>query len=148
MRLISLLGTANLLLIQPQISNAFFTIINPSECNGVRSKILGSSECSNPASQIWRQLADKLIRRVWSSSQILVDDEAALSFAGENIVEASVSSRYGGEIVLRFSISTEEEAQALHEASNTLFLDIWEVKENWVDIRLAKDVVNVISINC
>ena len=77
-----------------------------------------------------------------------MDDEAAHSFAGENIVEASVSSRYGGEIVLRFSISTEEEAQALHEASNTLFLDIWEVKENWVDIRLAKDVVSVININC
>ena len=53
-------------------------------------------------------------------------------------------ARYGGDVVLRFRIQTAEEAKALAEASNVLFLDIWEFTTEWVDIRLAKDVVSLL----
>ena len=50
-------------------------------------------------------------------------------------------ARYGGDVVLRFQINSAEEAKALAEATNVLFLDVWEFTTEWVDIRLAKDVV-------
>ena len=51
-------------------------------------------------------------------------------------------ARYGEDIVMRFNISSADEASALAEASDILFLDVWEFNENWVDIRIAKDVVS------
>jgi hypothetical protein len=53
----------------------------------------------------------------------------------------STQSIYGGDMVVRFNVSTSKEAEALAEASDTLFLDVWEFNEDWVDIHLAKDVV-------
>jgi extracellular matrix protein 14 len=44
--------------------------------------------------------------------------------------------------VLRFKIRTAEEAKALAEASDILFLDVWEFNDDWADIRVAKDVVS------
>ncbi|KAI9873782.1 MAG: putative metallocarboxypeptidase ecm14, partial [Watsoniomyces obsoletus] len=35
----------------------------------------------------------------------------------------------------------DEEIKALAEAADILYLDVWEVAEEWVDIRIAKDVV-------
>ena len=55
---------------------------------------------------------------------------------------SAMLARYGGDVVWRFRIQTAEEAKALAEASNVLFLDIWEFTTEWVDIRLAKDVVS------
>ena len=50
-------------------------------------------------------------------------------------------ARYGGDVVLRFNISTAEEARSLAEAADTLLLDVWEFAHDWVDIRLSKDIV-------
>jgi len=50
-------------------------------------------------------------------------------------------TRYGGDVVLRFNLTTLDEAEALSEAADILYLDIWEMTENWMDIRVAKDVV-------
>jgi extracellular matrix protein 14 len=44
--------------------------------------------------------------------------------------------------VLRFTIRSAEEAKALAEAADILFLDVWEFNEDWADIRVAKDVVS------
>ena len=44
-------------------------------------------------------------------------------------------------MVLRFNINGPEEMKSLAEASNILFLDVWASTDEWVDIRLAKDVV-------
>ena len=54
----------------------------------------------------------------------------------------SFLSRYGRDLVLRFNITSIEEAGALAEAINVLFLDVWEYTPQWVDIRLSKDVVS------
>ncbi|KAL8816353.1 MAG: hypothetical protein Q9223_004622 [Gallowayella weberi] len=54
---------------------------------------------------------------------------------------STVLARYGGDVVLRFDINSPEEARALADAVNVLFLDVWEFNAGWVDIRLAKDVV-------
>lgn len=51
-------------------------------------------------------------------------------------------ARYGGDLVLRFEIKSIEEAEALAEAVNVLFLDVWEFTPDWADIRLSKDVVS------
>ena len=51
-------------------------------------------------------------------------------------------ARYGGDLVLRFDISSVDEAEALSQAINVLFLDVWEFTTDWVDIRLSKDVVS------
>ncbi|OBT93871.1 Putative metallocarboxypeptidase ecm14 [Pseudogymnoascus verrucosus] len=54
---------------------------------------------------------------------------------------ATLLAKYGGDVVLRFNITTEEEEAALAEAADTLFLDVWEFTNNWADIRLAEDDV-------
>lgn len=55
---------------------------------------------------------------------------------------STLVARYGGDLVLRFEINSIEEAKALAEAINVLFLDVWEFTTEWVDIRLSKDVVS------
>lgn len=50
-------------------------------------------------------------------------------------------ARYGGDVVLRFNLTTEEEARGLADAADILLLDVWEFTGDWVDIRLNKDVV-------
>jgi extracellular matrix protein 14 len=56
---------------------------------------------------------------------------------------ATLLAKYGGDVVLRFNITTEEEEAALAEAADTLFLDVWEFTNNWADIRLAEDDVSI-----
>lgn len=48
---------------------------------------------------------------------------------------------YGGDIVLRFNISTPEEAAYMAEAIDNQLLDVWEFSHEWVDIRMAKEEV-------
>jgi len=56
---------------------------------------------------------------------------------------STLLARYGGDLVLRFEIKSIEEAEALAEAINVLFLDVWEFTTERVDIRLSKDVVSI-----
>ncbi len=55
---------------------------------------------------------------------------------------STLLARYGGDLVLRFDINSFDEAEALAQAINVLFLDVWEFTTDWVDIRLSKDVVS------
>ena len=59
----------------------------------------------------------------------------------ERQLPAHTVARYGGDLVLRFNISTAEESGSLAEAADTLMLDVWEFSHDWVDIRLSKDSV-------
>ncbi|EXJ87286.1 hypothetical protein A1O3_04245 [Capronia epimyces CBS 606.96] len=86
-----------------------------------------------------RRLRDALIKRIWSIPDTPVHRLSSTpppSHAPENF-----RARYGGDVVLRFQVNTEDEAKALSEATDILYLDIWESTNEWVDIRIAKDVV-------
>ncbi|KAI4133370.1 MAG: hypothetical protein LQ338_000270 [Usnochroma carphineum] len=96
-----------------------------------------------PARSVFSRLRDGLIRSIWS---IPCHEQTKLSGAkavpaGSSPPPSSLLARYGGDVVLRFNITSEEEAIALAEAVNVLFLDVWEYNSEWVDIRLSKDVV-------
>ncbi|KAG4435520.1 putative metallocarboxypeptidase ecm14 [Cadophora sp. M221] len=54
---------------------------------------------------------------------------------------ATLLAKYGGDVVLRFNLSSAVEETALAEAADTLFLDVWEFTNNWADIRLREDDV-------
>lgn len=60
-------------------------------------------------------------------------------------VPGNVLARYGGDVVLRFNITTPLEEEQLAEAADTLFLDVWEFTNNWADIRLSQDDVCIPS---
>lgn len=52
-----------------------------------------------------------------------------------------VFAGYGGDIVVRFNISTPEEAEYMAEAIDNQLLDVWEFSYEWVDVRMAKEEV-------
>lgn len=56
---------------------------------------------------------------------------------------ATLLAKYGGDVVLRFNLTTTQEEAALMEAADVLFLDVWAFTNNWADIRLAEDDVRI-----
>lgn len=48
----------------------------------------------------------------------------------------SLRNKYANELVIRFNVTNAAEEQALAEASNRLFLDIWGVTRDYVDVRM------------
>ena len=99
-------------------------------------------QANTPAShppRPWRRLSDAILQKIWhpqESQETLAVDNAPTKGPGRDLL-----ARYGNDIVLRFTITTADEASALAEAADTLFLDVWEFNSDWVDIRIAKDVV-------
>ncbi|PGH13372.1 hypothetical protein AJ79_03651 [Helicocarpus griseus UAMH5409] len=91
---------------------------------------------------LWTKLRNSVIETVWGvppqqrSGRVGNKNQSPILSA-----PASLRTRYGEDVVLRFTIQTADEVKALVEASNTLFLDVWSSTDEWVDIRLAKDVV-------
>ncbi|OBT52482.1 hypothetical protein VE04_07478, partial [Pseudogymnoascus sp. 24MN13] len=99
-------------------------------------------------------LRDTAIEKIFGGGNAKSDTTATTTAGKENEHVATSSRRrpssaragtllakYGGDVVLRFNITTEEEEAALAEAADTLFLDVWEFTNNWADIRLAEDDV-------
>lgn len=90
----------------------------------------------------WVRVRDHIIRFIWRIPERQQDGHCS----GKADISRSPpgpkqSARYGDDVVLRFKIRSAEEASALAEASNVLFLDVWEFTKDWVDVRLAKEVV-------
>jgi hypothetical protein len=86
----------------------------------------------------------RLPRRVGKEDECSADSETSQSQTRKQSSfgpPSNTRARYDEDIVLRFNISSSDEAKALAEATAVLFLDIWESNDEWVDIRLAKDVV-------
>lgn len=103
-----------------------------------------STPCHDYSQRPWRRLSDAIIRRIWGlpEKQKALADASAATAIGPADSSKRLLARYGEDIVMRFSISSPTEASALAEASDILFLDVWEFNDNWVDIRIAKDVVS------
>lgn len=49
--------------------------------------------------------------------------------------------RYQNDIVLRFNISSSDEARSMAEAVNSLYLDVWSTTKEHVDVRLPHGTV-------
>ena len=64
----------------------------------------------------------------------------------ESSTSQTLLARYGGDVVLRFNITSQDEAKALAEATNVLFVDVWEFNTEWADVRLGRDSVRVIHL--
>jgi extracellular matrix protein 14 len=88
----------------------------------------------------WRRLSDSIIRKIWGLEETQKSLGGARG-ATANVLGKQPDTRYSEDVVLRFKIQTAEEAQALAEAVDVLFLDVWEFNEDWADLRIAKDVV-------
>ena len=82
-----------------------------------------------------------MIRSIWRIPEKKASVRANGKACSDPIAPTTLQTRYGGDVVLRFEIKTQEEAKALADAVNVLFLDVWEFANDWVDIRLSKDTV-------
>ncbi|KAE9367818.1 zinc carboxypeptidase-like protein [Stipitochalara longipes BDJ] len=69
------------------------------------------------------------------------DRPGSLPHPSSSELPNTLLAKYGGDVVLRFNLSTPAEEKALAEAADTLFLDVWEFTQNWADIRLREDDV-------
>jgi len=93
------------------------------------------------------RVRDSIIQSIWRipTNERLKSANAKPS-ASRSSPPSQLLARYGGDLVLRFEIRSAEEAEALADAINVLFLDLWEFTAEWVDIRLSKDVVSFLTI--
>lgn len=96
-----------------------------------------SHHASTPASPL-RRLRDAIIERIWDVPK---KPRARQCANIQSLAPSNYRARYGADVVLRFHFHTEDEAVALSEAIKILYLDVWEITGEWVDIRIAKDVV-------
>ncbi|KAI9809436.1 MAG: putative metallocarboxypeptidase ecm14 [Pycnora praestabilis] len=104
----------------------------------------GSSAQHPSSRRPWTIVRDTIIHCVWSvpkERNIKQEESSKKSVSIRSGPPAKLLARYGGDVVLRFRVTSAEEAKALAEATTVLFLDIWEFNNEWVDLRLAKDVV-------
>ncbi|EMC99219.1 hypothetical protein BAUCODRAFT_31563 [Baudoinia panamericana UAMH 10762] len=85
-----------------------------------------------PKQATWKRLSDRIIESIWKDGAHETDKDLPDPFAFRG---------YDREVVIRFNVSTAEEARSLAEASETLLLDIWGFSQEWVDIRIPKDIV-------
>ena len=101
------------------------------------------SACHQHSQPAWRRLSNAILGRLWGTPEKQNPLSAGRQWPplmGDS-PNRKLIARYGEDIVLRFNISSAEEAEALAEAVDVLFLDVWEFNENWVDIRTSKDVI-------
>jgi hypothetical protein len=97
-------------------------------------------------------LRDTAIEKVFGlppkTAKVGPDKPSSLSKPTSSQLPATLLAKYGGDVVLRFNLSTPEEEHALAEAADTLFLDVWEFTNNWADIRLREDDASFFNIGC
>ncbi|CAL5875178.1 uncharacterized protein PFLUO_LOCUS9482 [Penicillium psychrofluorescens] len=80
----------------------------------------------------WTRLRDWLVESVWGIKQTCPKNASPPS---------NIHSRYGSDVVLRFHLRQADEAEALAEASQVLLLDVWAITSEFVDIRLAEEMI-------
>ena len=97
---------------------------------------------------LFTRLRDEIIRCIWSPSPKLRPHNCSKRPITSSTLSppSKTIARYGGDVVLRFRLETTDEAMAFSEAANVLLLDIWEFTNEFVDVRIAKDVVSFVFI--
>ena len=84
-----------------------------------------------------RRLQDTIVEKLWAPSQ--TQDSRARS--QNRPLPSNLYARYGRDVVLRFQVTSQAELQAIASAADTLYLDVWESTDEWVDLRIAKDML-------
>lgn len=87
----------------------------------------------------WARLRDWVIGSIWN-----IDPTRCSS--KHHTPPSNIHDRYGSDVVLRFHLSRPDEAEALASASQVLFLDTWAITSNFVDIRLANEMVSLFEV--
>lgn len=85
----------------------------------------------------WIRFRDWVIESIWDIPKPARSSEES----PRDPLPSRIVARYGSDVVLRFHLRDKEEAEALAEASEILFLDVWTSTPEFVDIRLAREVV-------
>ncbi|KAJ5591535.1 uncharacterized protein N7459_001904 [Penicillium hispanicum] len=91
------------------------------------------SQCSDRR-RPWTRLRDWAIESVWGIS-------LSHTATKHGTPPAKVRDRYESDVVLRFHLRHPDEAEALASASRVLVLDVWAITSEYVDMRLAEDMV-------
>jgi extracellular matrix protein 14 len=89
----------------------------------------------------WTWLRDTAIEKVFGLPKKSPKSKVT-SASSTSQLPSNLLAKYGGDIVLRFNLSSVEEERALAEATNTLLLDVWEFTNNWADVRLREEDVS------
>jgi extracellular matrix protein 14 len=95
----------------------------------------------------WTRLRDTIIQHTFSLPKKSETDHEHRGKDSRIGPPANLLAKYGSDVVLRFNVSTINEAIALSDATKVLILDVWEFTDEWVDIRLAKDVVSRVEFS-
>lgn len=85
----------------------------------------------------WRSLSNRIIQNTWPSRQW----QAGNAKHGREPPVHTPRSRRGEDLLLRFNITTADEAHSLAAVANSMYLDVWEFTQDWADIRVATDVL-------
>ncbi|KAJ5228858.1 hypothetical protein N7489_009566 [Penicillium chrysogenum] len=95
---------------------------------------LQPSHFTHSSPRPWARLRDWIIGSIWD-----IDHKHRSS--KHSSPPSNIHDRYGSDVVLRFHLRQPDEAEALASASQVLFLDIWAITSEFVDIRLADDMI-------
>jgi hypothetical protein len=130
------------------------TISTRPQCGASRSDFYNKGTRQENKPSTWsKSIRDAIVQRVFGIKSDVPDCVGSRQTTRSRRAKQSTSylpnvqAMYERDIVLRFTIKSKDEALALVEASNILFLDVWGSSQNWVDIRLSKDMV-CRSIHC
>lgn len=94
----------------------------------------------------WSRLRNKIVVKFFGNrekhhGQANHPHYASQKSLGGSHTKTPPFSRYQNDVVLRFNISTDDEAESLAEAADILFLDVWSATKDHADIRIDRDVV-------
>jgi hypothetical protein len=75
-------------------------------------------------------------------------------FLGQRVLRSAIAepqlsisqnalSQHSDDVVLRFTIKTDSEREKFMEASQVLFLDVWSITKDHIDVRIAKASVSL-----
>ena len=88
----------------------------------------------------WQRIRDSVIELIWGPPPSSVGSHSKQR-ADTTFLSRSLLTRYGGDVVFRFRFNNPDEQRALEEASATLYLDVWEATDQWIDIRISTKVL-------
>lgn len=97
---------------------------------------------STDPSRPWTRLRDWLIETIWDIPPSSGSRRSSKDNGRYYSPPSRALTRYGSDVVLRFRLRTGDEARALAQASDILYLDVWASTPEFVDIRLAQEVVS------